>query len=135
MSVLASSFYRQATGIVLSYSIDNRKSFERVKYWMEQVERHGKVGVSKILVATKCDLEERAVSRSEGNDLAKQYGMKFFETSAKADLNVTDVFMQLTKEMKAKNFLKDKKKVKGSEERFRLKTQDQPREVKEDKCC
>ena len=50
--------------------------------------------MNKILIGNKSDVEEsqRAVSRAEGEKLASDYNMKFFETSAKKGINVADAF-------------------------------------------
>ena len=35
------------------------------------------------------------MTTAQGEQLAREYGMKFMETSAKANVNVTDVFLAL----------------------------------------
>ena len=56
---------------------------------MTQIETHAPPDVSKVLLATKCDLNyERHVSTEEGAAIAKKYGIPFMEVSAKSDLNV-----------------------------------------------
>ena len=53
----------------------------------------------KVLVATKCDVREgRVVSRSQGEELAKEMGCPYFETSAKTGENVDDAFFQAVRE-------------------------------------
>lgn len=53
-----------------------------------------------ILVATKSDLSEnRKVSIEQGQQLAARYEMDFYETSAKDDINVCEVFNRLTSEI------------------------------------
>ena len=46
-----------------------------------------------ILVGNKCDIDEskRAVPYSKGQALANEFGIKFFETSAKSNINVDEV--------------------------------------------
>ena len=46
-----------------------------------------------MLVGNKCDIDEskRAVPYSKGQALANEFGIKFFETSAKSNINVDEV--------------------------------------------
>lgn len=49
-----------------------------------------------ILVGNKCDMkDERVVSKERGQELADQLNLEFFETSAKEDINVKEVFERL----------------------------------------
>ena len=49
--------------------------------------------VKKVLVGNKADLEEfRVVSKSRGNSLASLNRTEFFETSAKTNQNVNEIF-------------------------------------------
>ena len=57
-----------------------------------------------ILVGNKCDLEgERAVSKEEGQHLARQFGCTFVETSAKSRINVDNAFHDLVREIRRYN--------------------------------
>ena len=54
----------------------------------------------KILIGNKCDLEEnRVITTKEGTDFANSNGMKFFETSAKNDINVSEAFQMLATQL------------------------------------
>lgn len=55
-----------------------------------------------ILVGTKIDMSDRCVTYEEGRTLAGNYGIRFFETSAKADLNVSEAVEALVKDIKTK---------------------------------
>ena len=49
-------------------------------------------------MANKIDLtDEKVISEEEGKKVAEQYGMKFFETSAKSGTGIDDAFDFLTK--------------------------------------
>jgi small GTP-binding protein len=91
------AYYRAAMGVVITYDITDRASFEHVEYWITQLEQHGDTKVQKILVGNKSDLEEcRKVSREDGAALAARCGMEFFETSAKTGESVEDAFLKIS---------------------------------------
>lgn len=56
---------------------------------MTQIESNAPSDVTKVLMATKSDLnEERAVNVEEGLALARRFGIPFIEVSAKSSSNV-----------------------------------------------
>lgn len=62
---------------------------------------HADVNVNKILIGNKADLKEnRVVSTEEGEALAKEFNIKFFETSARQDLNVDTAFEKIATDVK-----------------------------------
>jgi len=77
---MARSSYRNAKGILLVYAVNDLNSFYDIKRWIKDVNEHNE-NVSWILVGNKADIEQRVVSFADGENLAKQYGFNFFETS------------------------------------------------------
>lgn len=96
---ITASYYRGSNGILLVYDISARESFEAIQNWLRQIELHADANVAKVLVGNKSDLDSlREVTYSEGSDLAHDYGMKFFETSAQEDVRVDEAFETLAVE-------------------------------------
>merc|ERR1711934_1027626 len=82
---ITQAYYRGAMGILLVYDVADDKSFNNIRTWMRNIEQHANEQVVKILLGNKCDNTEdkRMVTKQQGEDLAKEYGIQFFETSAK----------------------------------------------------
>ena len=80
------------------------KSFEHVRGWMRDIEEETRSGVNKILSGNKCDVseEKRAITKARGQALADEFGIPFFETSAKASVNVEDAFMTIAGDIKTR---------------------------------
>lgn len=53
-----------------------------------------------LVVGNKCDLQMRAMDMAAAQDMAKQYGIPFVETSAKTRLGVDDAFYTLVREIR-----------------------------------
>ena len=52
------------------------------------------------MIGNKCDDEKnRVVPKSKGEELAKKYNIKFYETSAKNNINVNTFFMDIANEI------------------------------------
>ena len=67
-----------------------------IRTWFQNVEQHATEGVHKILIGNKCDWEEkRVVTTQRGEELARELGIPFIETSAKSNINVEKAFYQL----------------------------------------
>ena len=86
-------------GIILSYSVTDRISFENIETWVKLANEHGGANACKILVGSKTDMPNRVVGTEEGRKLADLYGIKFFETSAKEGVNVSDTFEAIAREI------------------------------------
>uniref|UniRef100_A0A8B9Z115 small monomeric GTPase n=1 Tax=Buteo japonicus TaxID=224669 RepID=A0A8B9Z115_9AVES len=89
---ITTAYYRGAMGIMLVYDITNEKSFENIRNWVRNIEEHASPDVEKMILGNKCDAnDKRQVSREQGEKLAASFGIKFMETSAKANINIENV--------------------------------------------
>ena len=95
---ITKNYYKGAHGIILIYDITNKKSFENVRNWINQIKEEASEKVSIILVGNKIDDEEhRVVPTVEGEKLSKELGLMFFECSAKSGINIDSTFNELVK--------------------------------------
>ncbi|EGR34493.1 Rab8-family small gtpase, putative [Ichthyophthirius multifiliis] len=100
---ITQNYYKGAMGIIMTYSINDKESFNNVEIWMKQIREQADSNVQKILIGNKCDLEaERQVTFYEGKSLADTFGIKFYETSAKNNINVYDAFIDICRDIKEK---------------------------------
>ncbi|XP_021118855.1 putative Ras-related protein Rab-42 isoform X2 [Heterocephalus glaber] len=91
------SFYRNVVGVLLVYDVTNRKSFEHIQDWHQEVLSTQGPKVIFLLVGHKSDLQStRCVSNQEAEALAASLGMAFVETSARINCNVDLAFDTLT---------------------------------------
>ena len=101
---IAKNFYRGAHGVLLVYDICQKNSFLDVKSWIEQIiENADNDDIVMILCGNKCDNEkERKISKEEGENLAKNYGIPFFECSAKNKININEMFETMAQKIYTK---------------------------------
>ena len=89
-----------AHGIIIVYDITDIESFKAIENWMGEVDKFASANVNKLLIGNKADLAaQRKVSHEQGLSLAKQYGIRFLETSAKTCTNVMECFNTMTEEI------------------------------------
>lgn len=91
---ITTAYYRGAMGILLVYDVSDDASFHNVRNWMRQIDQNATENVTRILIGNKCDVgaSDRKVSMEQGKKLAAEFGIKFFETSAKTNVGVDEAF-------------------------------------------
>lgn len=98
---ITTAYYRGAMGILLVYDVTDETSFQNIRNWIRNIEQHAADNVDKILVGNKCDMiHEKVVETKRGQELADDYGIQYFETSAKSNVNVLESFTSIAKDIK-----------------------------------
>ena len=115
------NYYKGASGIILIFDVTNINSYENIKKWIIEIKEEISDKVSIVLIGNKIDnVNERKITKDQGEKLAGEIGVKFFETSAKTGEGINESVFFLVKkifendpEVKKKgNNLKNKNKKK-----------------------
>ena len=91
---ITKNYYKGANGIILIYDVTNLQSYENVKNWISQIKEEANPNVLIYLAGNKIDVgeEDRVVKTEEGQKIANEFNLPFYETSAKNGVNVNEIF-------------------------------------------
>jgi small GTP-binding protein len=89
------SYYKNSICALIVYDISNKDSFKNVLNWIEDCKVFSPKNILLVLIGNKSDLnDKRQVSIEEGKKVADENNMIFFETSAKDNVNINEVFLK-----------------------------------------
>ena len=92
---ITKSYYRGAQACLIVFDITNRESFEAIDNWIENFNKFSNPNIEKIilLIGNKCDLGiDRKISYEEAENYSRVNNLLYYETSAKDDINIHEVF-------------------------------------------
>ena len=82
---LAPMYYKNAAAAIVCYDVTSPKSFETLKYWVDELQQNIHAGgIVLAMCATKCDLATHP-DTSQAEELAQATGAMFMTTSAKTN--------------------------------------------------
>ena len=84
---------RIAQGIILFYSVADRKSFYILKMSLSRVIDFDKYDIPMLMVGTDSDTPKRQVTYEEAKSLADSYGLRFYETNI--NYGMYDIFQDI----------------------------------------
>jgi small GTP-binding protein len=93
---ITKAYYRGAHGILLVFDVTSVESFNQTGQWMRSIQDNMTDPVVIVFIGNKCDME-RAVQTADAQALAKEFGVEYYETSAKTGMNVDTTFMTVAK--------------------------------------
>eukprot|EP01084_Bolivina_argentea_P305110 527083_1 len=98
---ITSGYYRHADAIILCYDLTDEKTLHDITQWNEESVTYGKERVARIMVGTKCDLENQTkCAKKDAIKIAKECDIDYIiETSAKKNINVEKTFHDIAHEI------------------------------------
>ena len=127
---ITNQYYKGADGIILVYDVTDRTSFEKIREWMNQIKQNtteDEIGL--VLLGNKCDADLRDVSENDGIELGKELGIQYFESSAMNNINISESFNYLAKQILSKRKIDTPTKVSNN------KNLNTPQKKKKEGCC
>ncbi|XP_070571672.1 ras-related protein Rab-35-like isoform X1 [Ptychodera flava] len=93
---ITTTYYRGTHGVIVVYDVTSADSFVNVKRWLHEIDQNCD-NVARILVGNKNDCPDKKVVESDdAKKFAEQMGVQLFETSAKENINVEEMFNAIT---------------------------------------
>ncbi|KAJ5078721.1 ras-related protein rab11 [Anaeramoeba ignava] len=97
---ITAAYYRGAVGALLVYDVTRFSTFENLPKWLGELREQADSNIQIILVGNKSDLvDNRVVSKEEGEKFARANHLSFIETSAANATNVEKAFTSLLNEI------------------------------------
>lgn len=95
-AVMAKNYYQRANGIVLTFALDKRSSFNNLKNWLNSIKDNTNQEIPLIIMANKMDLlDTREIFEDEIIQKANELGIEYFETSAKENILIDEAFEKI----------------------------------------
>lgn len=134
---ITQNYYKGAHGIILTYAVDDKDSLSHIENWIRQTKVHAPEDICKVLVGNKSDSPDRTVTYEEGKRIGDEFGIPFFETSAKDGRNINDTFYSIAKMIKDQLIEKEKSRtnfMSGKDGKLKL-TPDREGSKSKSVCC
>ena len=110
---IAKAYFRNAVGVVLVFDITERKTFDDINMWLNDVHALCDPSAIIILIGNKGDLSEsRTVTLAEAEQFAQHHQLTYLETSALNGTNVREAFVNVATTIYRKGYSSQPKGVK-----------------------
>lgn len=96
-------FYKGLEAVILIFDLTNRKSFESIKNWYNDIKKNvvpSKESIIGFILGNKEDLaSERVITSEEAIQIARELNLEYIEISALTGKNVEDSFYRLAESL------------------------------------
>ncbi|NP_001306719.1 ras-related protein Rab-35-like [Bactrocera neohumeralis] len=128
---ITSTYYRGTHGVIIVYDVTNGESFANVRRWLDEIQNNCDV-VNKVLVGNKNDDPDRKVVITEdAQRFARQMDIELFETSAKDNINVEEMFLAITRQVLQHKL----RNAQNEQQKDSITLKKQQKNKRKSKCC
>ena len=116
---LIKTYYRNTSLVIIVYSIDDEKSFNKLNIWLNDIKSFSDENTKIFLVGNKIDIDadKRKITPEMGEKFYKENNLNnFFETSAKNGYNINNLFIQVAKILYNEYFDINKEEINNSKD-------------------
>eukprot|EP00056_Hartaetosiga_gracilis_P021985 m.27565 g.27565 ORF g.27565 m.27565 type:complete len:196 (-) comp9372_c0_seq1:786-1373(-) len=103
---LAPLYFRGSQAALIVFDVARAGSLDKAKCWFEELQAHQDAdpNIEFVLVGNKIDVgpSKRQIQRAEAEAFASEHNMMYFETSAKENINITELFLELGGKLETK---------------------------------
>ncbi|XP_053202801.1 ras-related protein Rab-35-like [Panonychus citri] len=131
---ITATYYRGTHGVIVVYDVSNGDTFANVKRWLHEIDQNCE-DVCRILVGNKNDDPNlKLVLTQDAQRFADQMGIELYETSAKENVNVEEMFMAITRMVLRTKKEKEHRQQQSQDNAIRLQ-KGSGHKGKKNKCC
>ncbi|XP_004520407.1 PREDICTED: ras-related protein Rab-35-like [Bactrocera latifrons] len=128
---ITSTYYRGTHGVIIVYDVTNGESFANVRRWLDEIQNNCDV-VNKVLVGNKNDDPDRKVVITEdAQRFARQMDIELFETSAKDNIDVEEMFLAITRQVLQHKL----RNAQNEQQKDSITLKKQQKNKRKSKCC
>ena len=97
---MAPLYYRGAVAAILVFAITDEASFDKLKEWVKELQNNVEEPLVLAIACNKADMaEQRVISYDTASQYAASIGALIFETSAKSNTGVSELFHEVARRL------------------------------------
>jgi small GTP-binding protein len=101
---LRQTYMRTGKGFLLVFALNDIASFDAIETYQRDIQQTAeRDDVPIVVCGNKSDRPDRTVKREDAEKFCAESHLTYFETSGKNNVNVTEAFTELTRQMRAQN--------------------------------
>ena len=98
---IITTYYRNIAMVLLVFDISDKSSFKKLDKWFNNIDIYSNTNTIIKLIGNKCD-KPKQITKDEINDLCESYKIDYIEVSAKNNINIDDIFINIINEIETK---------------------------------